>query len=133
LPGAIECKLCGLTESTNNIIFGCVVAKFVWCMCWDALNWHLISGSVDTFLESCVWSSNKNTRNSLYFLFGCVAWSLWLIIRNDVVIPSPEIGVYRSLPFMQRWKVMCNPEDLQKVEELKDPFAVPAFCVMATT
>ncbi|OEL13019.1 hypothetical protein BAE44_0025962, partial [Dichanthelium oligosanthes] len=123
-PGEIECKLCSSIETTDHIIFGCAVANFVWCVCRDALGWQLVPTSADDFLFSFVWCADKNTRSLLYFLFGCVAWSLWLIrndlVFNNVVIPSPEIGVYRVLSFMQRWAALCNMEDQKPVEELRN-------------
>ena len=38
--GDIECKLCGLRETIDHIIFGCALARFVWCVFRDWQGWQ---------------------------------------------------------------------------------------------
>ncbi|XP_066160954.1 uncharacterized protein [Oryza sativa Japonica Group] len=33
-------KLCGHLETTNHILFNCVMARLIWCICRDALGWN---------------------------------------------------------------------------------------------
>ncbi|WVZ88316.1 hypothetical protein U9M48_034851, partial [Paspalum notatum var. saurae] len=40
--GSEFCKLCGLTESTDHLIFCCPVARAVWCWVRDALGWSRV-------------------------------------------------------------------------------------------
>ena len=58
----------------------------------------------------------------MIFLFGCVAWSLWLIrndfVFNDVVITSPVVALFRAISYMQRWKILSKGEDRRKLEEV---------------
>lgn len=82
-PGKIECKLCGQTETTDHIIFQCAVAQFSWCVCRDILEWPFPPTSLNDLREIAREGSNRQIKNIL-FLFGCVAWSLWLI-RNYLV------------------------------------------------
>lgn len=37
--GEINCKLCGLEEDTEHILFRCVLARFVWCAIRDVAGW----------------------------------------------------------------------------------------------
>ncbi|OEL35741.1 hypothetical protein BAE44_0003241, partial [Dichanthelium oligosanthes] len=108
-PGEIECKLRGLVETIDHIIFRCTIASFVWCVCRDALGWQHVPVGVENF-ESFVWCADKHSRDLLIFLFGCIAWSLWLEMTL--------FGVYRMMSFMQRWVILCRTEDRQRVEEV---------------
>ncbi|OEL28686.1 hypothetical protein BAE44_0010295, partial [Dichanthelium oligosanthes] len=117
-PGDIECKLCGILEITDHIMFRCVMAQFVWCVCRDAFGWSQVPDGVDNFQETLLWLADKQTRTLLIFLFGCVSWSLWLIrndlVFNNVVVSSPEVGVYRLISFMQRWSILSKGQQQVK-------------------
>jgi hypothetical protein len=59
--------------------------------------------------DLCRGMSNKQTQYHI-FLFGCCLWSLWLI-RNDFVfidfvVCSPNTGIYRTISFMQKWRIL---------------------------
>jgi hypothetical protein len=45
-----------------------------------------------------------------YLPFRLFSLSLWLIrndfIFNDVIIASPYVSVFRTLSFMQKWKIL---------------------------
>jgi hypothetical protein len=50
-----------------------------------------------------VTGSNRE-NNSFVFLFGCLAWGLWLtrndLIFNNIVASTPDVGVLRMISFM---------------------------------
>jgi hypothetical protein len=68
--------------------------------------------------------ADKKTGDFLTFLFGCVAWSLWLIrndfVFNNVVISAPVVSLYRVLSFMQRWGVLSKGEGKDKINRHGD-------------
>jgi hypothetical protein len=102
-PGSVACKMCGVLESTSHIFFHCALASFCWCMCRYALGWPFSpSDDVDIF-NFCYNSSNKQTKRVLY-LFGAVAWSLWLIhnefVFQNIVIHSSNVGIFRAISFL---------------------------------
>lgn len=120
-PGEVECKLCGQLESTDHIIFCCVIAQFVWCVRRDVLEWSSVPVTANDFQERVIEESNKQIMN-LIFLFGCVARRLWLIRNNlafnNVVISSPDVGLYRVISFMQKWKILSKEKGQQWIEAM---------------
>jgi hypothetical protein len=65
---------------------------------------------VESFQEGVLEGADNKTKNFLIFLFGCIAWRLWLIRNNfvfrSIVVSSPDVSVYRVLSFMEKWEVM---------------------------
>lgn len=63
----------------------------------------------------------KKFKMFLMILFGSLTWSVWLIrndlVFNNIVINSPETGLFRMIVFMQKWLVLNMGEELQRVEE----------------
>jgi hypothetical protein len=80
-PGDANCKMCGLTETTEHIILRCALAQFTWCLCREAFGWPFVPTSVESFQDQFLEGVDRKTK-FLLFLFGCIAWSLWLI-RNE--------------------------------------------------
>jgi hypothetical protein len=107
--GSVACKMCGVLESTSHIFFHCALASFCWCMCRDVLGWPFLPSDAANVFNFCYNSSNKQTRRVLY-LFGAVSWSLWLIrnefVFQNIVIHSPNVGIFRAISFLQKWRVM---------------------------
>jgi hypothetical protein len=75
----------------------------------DVLEWPFTPSVPEDIQGFCRELSNRQTKNIL-FLFGCVDWALWLI-RNEFVfqgtlVSSPSVGLYRSMSFLQKWKIL---------------------------
>jgi hypothetical protein len=107
--GPLECKLCGEIESTKHIFINCALAKFSWNLFNDALEWGSIPDNMDDI--HCKLVAGLNRENRLFvFLFGCLTWSLWLIrndlICNNSVVSSPDVCIFRSISFMQKWSIL---------------------------
>jgi transcription elongation factor Elf1 len=107
--GPLECKLCGEIESTKHIFLNCALAKFSWSLFNDALEWGSLPETMDDI--HCKLVEGSNRENGLFvFLFGCLAWSLWLIrndlIFNNSVVPYPDMCIFRTISFMQRWSIL---------------------------
>jgi hypothetical protein len=55
-------------------------------------------------------------------LFSSVAWSLWLIrnefVFQDIVVPSPNVGIFRSIFFLQKWRILNKEMDRQWIDEV---------------
>jgi hypothetical protein len=107
--GPLECKLCGELESTEHIFLHCVVANFCWNIIRDALGWAARPVCMEDLWDKLVEGTNDKNRNFVYLL-GCLAWSLWLtkndFVFNDVLIASPDVSVFRTISFMQKWKIL---------------------------
>jgi hypothetical protein len=58
--------------------------------------------------------SNRDNR-TFAFLFGCLTWSLCLIrndlVFNDVIISSPDVGIFRAISFLKKWKILSKEKD----------------------
>jgi hypothetical protein len=103
--GSTECKLCGQIGTTNHIFFHCALAYFCWCVCRDVLEWSFPPTCPHDIYNLCRESSNRQTKNIIY-LFGCLAWSLWLIrnefVFQNLVVSSPNVGLFRAISFLQK-------------------------------
>jgi hypothetical protein len=108
--GPLECKLCSEVESTKHFFFlNCALAKFSWSLFNDALEWGSLPETLDDI--HCKLVEGSNRENGLFvFLFGCLAWSLWLIrndlIFNNSVVTYPDMCIFRTISFMQRWSIL---------------------------
>jgi transcription elongation factor Elf1 len=107
--GPLECKLCGEVESTSHIFLECAVAMFSWRVVSDAVGWGSPPSNMMDLHSKLVEGSNIE-NNYFVFLFGCLAWGLWLIrndlIFNNIVASTPDVGVLRMISFMQKWSVL---------------------------
>lgn len=112
--GPIECKLCGQTESAEHIFVTCAVAKLCRSVVRDALEWARLPTCMEDVIEKLVEGSHKTNR-AFVFLFGCLSWSLWLIrndlVFNDITIASPDVGIFRAISYMQKWRILSKAED----------------------
>jgi hypothetical protein len=131
-PRESGCKLCGEKETTDHIIFGCMMARFLWCVCRDAFGWRATPTKVSKYIEEVLEGGNRKTEMLYIFIFGCAAWSLWLIrndfVFNDLLVSSPEVCIFRFISFMQRWAILCKAEEKLMVDEavqrLKDQLSL---------
>jgi hypothetical protein len=80
--GPTDCKLCGKFKSTENI-FQCVLATLGWSILKDVLEWNVAPTNLNE-LHSKLIEGSVRTNSLFVFIFGCFAWSLWLL-RNDLV------------------------------------------------
>uniref|UniRef100_J3LHY0 Reverse transcriptase zinc-binding domain-containing protein n=1 Tax=Oryza brachyantha TaxID=4533 RepID=J3LHY0_ORYBR len=49
--GSDFCKIYGEVKTTKHVMFDCPMAKFVWCVCRDALDWAIVPGSFEMVLH----------------------------------------------------------------------------------
>ena len=100
-PGEIGCKMCGVSKSTDHLIFRCVVMNFVWNVCAEEFGWDRVPSSGCDFLTNLLEVFSKKKRMQRIFILGCTDWGLWLI-RNDFVFSAKlrsgdEIQLNRSI------------------------------------
>ena len=73
---------------------------------------HRAPTSVHEWQENILEGVQRETYRFFIFLFGCVVWSLWLIMNdcvfNNVVVSSPNVGISRVIFFMQRWAILAK-------------------------
>ena len=64
---------------------------------------HRAPTSVHEWQENILEGVQRETYSFFIFLFGCVVWSLWLIMNdcvfNNVVVSSPNVGISRVIFF----------------------------------
>jgi hypothetical protein len=74
-------------------------------MPWDGLFLPLMLLIFSTFA-----TIHLTNKPRVLYLFGAVAWSLWLIrnefVFQNIVIHSPNVGIFRAISFLQKWRVM---------------------------
>jgi hypothetical protein len=83
--------MCGREETTDHIIFRCALAQFVWCACSDTQKWRRTPASVADWQENFLEGAQRGSR---CFLF------------NNVLVSSPDVGIFRVISFMQRWAIL---------------------------
>jgi hypothetical protein len=112
--GPLECKLCGSVESAEHLFLQCVVASYSWNILRDALDWPNRPVCIEDIWDKLIEGSRRKNKNFI-FLFGCLAWSLWLIrnnfVFNNVLISSPDASVFRTISFIQKWKILNKEKD----------------------
>jgi hypothetical protein len=90
----LECKLCGSVESAEHLFLQCVVASYSSNILRDALDWPNRPVCIEDIWDKLIEGSRR--KKNFIFLFGCLAWSLWLIrnnfVFNNVLISSPCRG-----------------------------------------
>jgi hypothetical protein len=80
----------------------------------DVLEWETLPVCLeDLHMRLIAGSSRLNII--VIFLLRCLTWSLWLIrndfVLNDILIPCPDVGMYRAISFIQKWKILSKEKD----------------------
>jgi hypothetical protein len=108
-PDPLECKLCGNIETAEHIFLRCALASFLWSVVKDAMGWDCSPITMNDIYNKLVEGSNRE-NGYFVFLFGCLTWCLWLIrndlIFNNLVVTSPDICIFRTISFMQKWSIL---------------------------
>jgi hypothetical protein len=112
--GLVDCKLCGKVESVEHLFLQCAVANFCWGVIRDVLGWGSIPICLEDLYEKLIVGSSNDNRN-IVFLIGCLTWSLCLIrnnlVFNNSLISTPDVGIFRDVSFMQKWKVLSKEKE----------------------
>jgi hypothetical protein len=84
------------------------------CSSKDILDWSGLPTCMEDLIEKLIEGTNRTNRMFI-IVFGCLAWSLWLIrndfVFNEVIISSPSIGIFRTISFMQKWRILSKEKD----------------------
>ena len=97
--GDSRCMLCGVAETVEHILFGCVISSCVWSCFKEALGWDRTPSTWTDFLRGWMPLGCSDFDLKL-FQFAIVAWSLW-VCRNKIRIkgnfPGSAIDIlYKS-------------------------------------
>jgi hypothetical protein len=91
-----------------------VVASYSWNILRDVLEWPTRPVCIEDISDKLIEGSRRKNKNFI-FLFGCMTWSLWLIrnnfVFNNVLITSPDASVFRTISFMQKWKILNKEKE----------------------
>jgi hypothetical protein len=110
----LECKLCGEIENTDHIFLKCALASFSWNVNRDFFDWDSTRDNMNDIHCKLVGGSNR--ENSYFvFVFGCLAWSLWLI-RNDLIFnnsiaSSLDVCIFWIISFIQKWSILHKEKE----------------------
>jgi hypothetical protein len=89
------------------LLLQCVVASYCWNILRDVLEWPTRPVCIEDIWDKLIEGSRRKNKNFI-FLFGCMAWSLWLIrnnfVSNDVLITSPDVSVFRTISLCRNGK-----------------------------
>jgi len=117
--GDERCIVCLVKEDANHILFGCVVAKFVWGCFKEALGWDRMPRNITDFLASWIPLRCQDYHLKL-FQFAIVAWALWTN-RNKMAIehkfPASLTDVLHKIDFFsQKWRGLLPEKDRPGLE-----------------
>jgi hypothetical protein len=106
--------LCGHEESAKHIFVQCVVARLCWSIIRYVLEWSGLPVCMEDLIGKLI--EGTNITNIIFiFMFGCLAWSHWLIrndfVFNEVITSSPDVVIFRTISFMQKWKILRKEKD----------------------
>ena len=122
--GSESCQLCGNLESTNHILFNCDMARLMWCICRDVLNWNVIPRCFDDFFLLCSSDTNPSSIRVCMSMLAAVCWNLWLTRNNmvfrDRLLYSPLTLAFQIASNLLQWRKLCQPEDVPKLEVMVD-------------
>lgn len=125
--GVDKCILCGVSETTDHILFTCVLANFVWTSIKEMLKWEKTPKSLDNFQHNWLDARGANYYNTCLFSFAALAWTLWKI-RNKMAIEKnfpkqPIEALFKSISCLQKWRILVKEgerEDLDHVISLAE-------------
>jgi hypothetical protein len=96
------------------------LAKYGWSLFRDVLEWLDTPNSLKELHCKLVEGNERENANFAY-IFGCLVWSLWLsrndLIFNNIVAPSPDVCIFRTISFMQRWRILSR-EQAERIEAI---------------
>jgi hypothetical protein len=105
--------MCGQVESTEHIFVDFALAKYGWSVFSDVLAWPNTPDSLEELSCKPVEGNERENANFAY-IFGCLAWSLWLLrndlIFNNFVAISYNVCIVRTISFMQRWRILSKEQ-----------------------
>ena len=105
--GSSLCCLCGNTEDSNHIFFGCSLARFLWCGIRDALGWSDFPFSWEDWRGRWIHGRCNMPIKFNMLLFVGITWALWNT-RNKMAIEhitsrSPLQVFHHGIIFVQKW------------------------------
>lgn len=68
--GENKCKLCGVSETVNHVLFNCPIAKFTWCVVKEVLHFPAIPVSF--------WEGLDLLKQKLGGKLGVVVFASWI-------------------------------------------------------
>lgn len=79
-------------------MFNCDMARLIWCICRDALNWNTTRRSFEEFVFLRKSDTNPISIRITLSLLAAVCWNLWLT-RNNVVFREKLVYSPLAIPF----------------------------------
>ncbi|KAG8059118.1 hypothetical protein GUJ93_ZPchr0002g26060 [Zizania palustris] len=105
--GDPHCKLCGLDETVDHLIFECGLARMLWVFVVENLEWPLHALNRRSFME--MMGNLRDNRKKLISIqvLGAIACTLWLtrnehIFRNKICTNAFQV-VHKLIAFLTQW------------------------------
>lgn len=109
-PGSPLCKLCGVEEDVDHLMFRCPPTQFLWCCFRDAFGWDRIPTDRSKMLDIIQHQRGVDNK-TLWVYVAAGIWAIWLI-RNDWVFNNRLMKdimtlPHRALSFAIQWRKMA--------------------------
>lgn len=119
--GNRNCVICNKPETTDHILFKCIVAKFTWTCIREALSLDSVPTGMQDMLETWARTKHKHAKLTI-FCCAIILWGIWTT-RNKFTIeglfPShPSDVLFKIQGFLQRWAALLRGVDKTILEDL---------------
>ena len=120
--GSHLCCLCQQPETTNHILFGCSMARFLWKGVGETLGWIGQPKFWGDFLTTWISRNCKIPKRFSFLIVASLTWTLWTT-RNKMaiehVLPTNATQTFHVfIGFMQRWIPLSRAADREKAREI---------------
>jgi hypothetical protein len=117
--GNTNYMVCGKPETTNHILFDCVMAKLTWGGLKDACEWTRPPTSLQYFSDYWLPLGAKSYSLKLLML-AAVMWSLWTT-RNKIVVdgafPKSTTEIFfKILVVLQKWRARLKQSEKAELD-----------------
>lgn len=114
-----RCAVCNTPETTDHILFSCILAKFIWSCIGEAIGWERPPISLQDFMNN--WANRGENYNLIIFCLAIVLWGLWTT-RNkysiEEIFPSqPTDVLFKINMWMQKWQVLLKGDHRTTLED----------------
>lgn len=119
--GSRNCIICNKPETTDHILYTCIVAKFTWACIKEALNLERAPTGMQDMLDIWTKLGHKYAKLTV-FCSATILWGIWITQKKYAIeglFPShPSDILFKIQGFLQRWMALLRGADKTILEDM---------------